>query len=32
MLIKAQAGYHLQRPEADKNVSYGNYGGLIESL
>ena len=30
-LIKAQPGY-LQRPEADKGVSYGNYSGLIESI
>ena len=28
-LIKAQAGY-LQRPEADKDVAYGNYGKLIQ--
>jgi hypothetical protein len=27
-LIKAQPGY-LQRPEADKEVAYGNYGKLI---
>ena len=28
-LIKAQAGY-LQRPEADKDVGYGNYGTLTK--
>ena len=28
-LIKAQPGY-LQRPDADKDISYGNYGELIK--